>query len=200
MRILRSIVAPSTALMAFCDFKLTGCSPISAQVIRDELVWDKAVFLQKLAHQFECRPLVASGLDENVEHFTLGRHGTPEVRVRSAAFHPSRHGTQADEPQWLVWVSFAGSRPSGRSPVCLRSLSNWRAAATTDWPSKKHPGVTSAGTRQQCRIIRDLPYTERLAGYRELQLGTPPGEQARKKRGSITMIKSELVGRKRDVR
>src|SRR5208337_5687527 len=39
MRILRSIVAPSTALMAFCDSKLTGCSPIRAQVIRDELVW-----------------------------------------------------------------------------------------------------------------------------------------------------------------
>ena len=159
MRILRSIVAPSTALMAFCDSKLTGCSPIRAQVIRDELVWDKAVSLQKRAHQFECRPLVASGLGENVEHFTLGIHGTPEVRVRSAAFHPSRHRTQADEPQWLVWVSFAGSRPSVRSPVCLRSLSNWRAAATTDWPSKKHPGVTSAGTRQQCRIIRDLPGT-----------------------------------------
>jgi hypothetical protein len=79
MRILRSIVAPSTALMAFCDSKLTGCSPIRAQVIRDELVWDKAIFLQKLAHQFERRPLVASGLDENVENFTLGIHGTPEV-------------------------------------------------------------------------------------------------------------------------
>ena len=59
MRILRSIVAPSTALMAFYESKLTGCSPIRAQVIRDELVWDKAVFLQKLAHQIERRPLVA---------------------------------------------------------------------------------------------------------------------------------------------
>src|SRR5271157_4373781 len=79
MRILRSIVAPSTKLMAFGKSKLTGCSPIRTQVIGDELVWDKAVFLQKLAHQFERRPLVASGLDENVENFTLGVHGTPEV-------------------------------------------------------------------------------------------------------------------------
>ena len=79
MRILRSIVAPSTALMAFCDSKLTGCSPIRAQVIRDELVWDKAIFLQQLAHQFERGPLVAYGLDENVKNFTLGVHGTPEV-------------------------------------------------------------------------------------------------------------------------
>ena len=79
MRILRSIVAPSTALMAFCDSKVIRCSPIRSQVICDEPAWDKAVFLQKLAHQFERRPFVASGLDENVEHFTLGIHGTPEV-------------------------------------------------------------------------------------------------------------------------
>jgi hypothetical protein len=65
--------------LAFCDSKVTGCGSIRAQVVRDELVWDKAIFPQKLAHQFERRPLVASGLGENVEHFTLGIHGTPEV-------------------------------------------------------------------------------------------------------------------------
>ena len=68
MRILRSIVAPSTALMAFCDSKVIRCSPIRSQVICDEPAWDKAVFLQKLAHQFERRPLVPPGLDENVEY------------------------------------------------------------------------------------------------------------------------------------
>jgi hypothetical protein len=79
MRILRSIVAPSTAFMAFCDSKVIRCSPIRSQVICDELVWDKAIFLQQLAHQFERRPLVPPGLDQNVEHLTLGIHGTPEV-------------------------------------------------------------------------------------------------------------------------
>src|SRR5208283_4454603 len=79
MRILRSIVAPSTAFMAFCDSKVIRCSPIRAQVIRDELVWDKAIFLQQLAHQFERGPLVPPGLDENVEHLTLCIRGTPEV-------------------------------------------------------------------------------------------------------------------------
>ena len=86
MRILRMIVAPSTALMAFGKSKLTGCSPISTQVIGDELVWDKAVFLQKLAHQIERRPLVASGLDENVENFTLGIHGTPKIDQATTDF------------------------------------------------------------------------------------------------------------------
>jgi len=101
MRILRSIVAPSTALMAFCDSKLTGCSPIRAQVIRDELVWDKAIFLQKLAHQFERRPLVASGLDENVENFTLGIHGTPEVDQATPDFDIEASGAGEFHPRAL---------------------------------------------------------------------------------------------------
>jgi len=58
---------------------MTGCSSIRSEIIRDELVWDKAIFLQQLAHQFERGPLVAYGLDENVKNFTLGVHGTPEV-------------------------------------------------------------------------------------------------------------------------
>jgi hypothetical protein len=58
MRILGSVVAPLTALVAFCDPKLTGCSSIRSQVICDQLVWDKAIFLQKLAHEFQHRPLV----------------------------------------------------------------------------------------------------------------------------------------------
>ena len=79
LRILRSIVAPSTAFMAFSDSKITGCSSIRSEVICDQLVWDKAIFLQQLAHQFGRRLLVASGLDQHVEDFALGTHGAPEV-------------------------------------------------------------------------------------------------------------------------
>ena len=39
----------------------------------------KAVFLQKLAHQFQRRPLVSPGLDQNAEHFALAIHGAPEL-------------------------------------------------------------------------------------------------------------------------
>jgi len=64
MRILRSIVAPSTAVMATCEAKISGCSSIRAQVIGDQLIRDKGVFLQKLAHQFQRRLLVPPGLDQ----------------------------------------------------------------------------------------------------------------------------------------
>src|SRR5450759_148584 len=79
MRILRSIVAPSTAFMAFCDSKITGCSSVRSEVICDQLVGDKAIFLQQLAHQFERRPLVPPSLDQHVEDLALGIYGTPEV-------------------------------------------------------------------------------------------------------------------------
>src|SRR5580693_10223956 len=45
MRILRSIVAPSAMLVAFCDSQMTGCGGIRAQLICDELVWDKATVI-----------------------------------------------------------------------------------------------------------------------------------------------------------
>jgi len=71
MRILRSIVAAWTAFIAFCDSKITGCSSIRSEIICEELGGDKAIFLQQLAHQFERRPLVASGLDRHVKNFAL---------------------------------------------------------------------------------------------------------------------------------
>jgi hypothetical protein len=79
MRILHSIVAPSAAFMAFCDSKIMDCGSIRSQFIRDELVWDKAIFLQQLAHQFERRPLVPPSLNQHVEDLALGVDGAPQI-------------------------------------------------------------------------------------------------------------------------
>jgi hypothetical protein len=68
MRILGSIVKLSTAFTAFCESKLIGCSPIRMQVICDELVLEKATFLQMLAHLIEHHPRVPPSLD-----------GTPDI-------------------------------------------------------------------------------------------------------------------------
>src|SRR3984893_12581817 len=79
MRILSSIVAPSTAFMAFCDPKMTGCSSIRSQLICDELVWDKAIFLRTLAHEFQRGALVPFRLDQHVEDLALGVDGSPQI-------------------------------------------------------------------------------------------------------------------------
>jgi hypothetical protein len=65
--------------MAFCDSKITGCGSVRAQVIRDELIWDKAIFLQQLAHEFQRRPLVPPALDQNVEDLAFGVYGPPQI-------------------------------------------------------------------------------------------------------------------------
>src|SRR5580704_1713044 len=79
MRIRSSIVAPSTAFMAFCDPKMTGCSSIRSQLICDELAWDKAIFLQKLAHEFQRGALVPFRLDQHIEDLALGVDGSPQI-------------------------------------------------------------------------------------------------------------------------
>ena len=62
MRILGSIVAPSTTLMSSCDSKITGSGSIRPQIVRDQLVWDKSILLQQLAHEFQRGTLVPPAL------------------------------------------------------------------------------------------------------------------------------------------
>src|ERR1700720_5004208 len=101
MRILGSVVAPSTSLVALRDPEITGCSPIRSEIIRDELVWDKAVFLQKLAHEFQCRPFVPFRLDQHVEDLALGVDGAPQIDHAAVDFQidlvqmPSRMGLRS---------------------------------------------------------------------------------------------------------
>ena len=71
MRILGSIVAPSTTLMSSCDSKITGSGSIRPQIVRDQLVWDKSILLQQLAHEFERGTLVPSALDQNIEDLAV---------------------------------------------------------------------------------------------------------------------------------
>src|ERR1700724_1415620 len=79
MRILGSIVAPSTTLMSSCDSKITGSGSIKSQIVRDQLGWDKAILLQELAHEFQRRALVSPALDQHIKHFALGIHGAPKI-------------------------------------------------------------------------------------------------------------------------
>jgi len=75
MGILGSVVAPSTALVSFCDSKIFDCGGIRFEIVRDELSRHKSVLLQKLAHEVQRRPLVPLALDQNIKDFALGVDG-----------------------------------------------------------------------------------------------------------------------------
>ena len=79
MRILGSIVAPSTTLMSSCDSKITGSGSIRPQIVRDQLVWDQSILLQQLAHEVQRGTLVPPALDQHIKHFALGVHGAPKI-------------------------------------------------------------------------------------------------------------------------
>src|SRR5450631_2536224 len=79
MRILGPIVLPLTALMAALDPEIASGGAIRAQVVGDHPIGDKAVFLQKLAHQFERGMLVSFGLDQDIEDFTFSVDGAPQI-------------------------------------------------------------------------------------------------------------------------
>src|SRR6202047_1105817 len=79
MRVLRSIVAPPTTLMSSCATKFTGVCRIRLEIVRDELIWDKSILLQQLAHEFQRGTLVPPALDQHIKHFALGIHGAPKI-------------------------------------------------------------------------------------------------------------------------
>ena len=86
LRILGSIVAPSTTLMSSCDSKITGSGSVRPQIVRDQLVWDKSILLQQLAHEFQRGTLVPPALDQHIKHFTLGIHGAPKIDQAAGNF------------------------------------------------------------------------------------------------------------------
>ena len=77
MRIFRSIVAPSATLVAFCDSKMTGRGGIRLSAASvTSLSGTKPYFFSSLRINLSAARLFLLVLDQNVEHFTLGTHGT----------------------------------------------------------------------------------------------------------------------------
>jgi len=58
--------------MASCDSKITGGGSIRSQIVRDQLVWDKVMLLQELAHEFQRGTLVPPALDQHIKDLALG--------------------------------------------------------------------------------------------------------------------------------
>ena len=86
MRVFGPIVPPSTALMTALDPEVARRSAIRAQVVGDHSIGNEAVFLQKLAHQFQRGVLVSLGLDQHVEDFTLRIDGAPQIDHAASDF------------------------------------------------------------------------------------------------------------------
>jgi hypothetical protein len=70
--------------------------------------------LQHLAHQFERRPLVPPGLDQNVEDLALGIHGTPELNQATIDLELDF----VEMPDGMRLWPVQARRPPPRNSVC----------------------------------------------------------------------------------
>src|SRR5450631_1411596 len=86
MRILSSIVLPSTAFMTALDPEVAGGGAIRPQVVGDQSVRSEAVFLQKVAHQFQRGMLVSLGLDQHIEDFAFSIDGASQIDHAASNF------------------------------------------------------------------------------------------------------------------
>jgi hypothetical protein len=50
-------------------------------IVRDQLVWDKSILLQQLAHEVQRGTLVPPALDQHIKHFALGIHGAGDFQI-----------------------------------------------------------------------------------------------------------------------
>src|SRR5271167_3643126 len=79
MRVLCSIVLPPTTLMVLLDAEVAGSGATRPQVVSDQSIGNKAVFLQQLSHEFQCGMLIPFRLDQQIEDLALGIDGAPQV-------------------------------------------------------------------------------------------------------------------------
>lgn len=65
--------------MMLLDPEIAGSGAIRPQVVGDQQVWNEAILLQQLAHEFQRGMLVAFGLDQHIEDLAFGVDGAPKV-------------------------------------------------------------------------------------------------------------------------
>jgi hypothetical protein len=75
--ILRAIVLPEPLFVRAGQVEVPERRSIGAELVGYQQFRREALFPEKLAHQPERRPLVASALNQHVEDLTLMVNGTP---------------------------------------------------------------------------------------------------------------------------
>ena len=65
--------------MPMGDPKFARGGMVRSQIVGDQSLRQEAIFLQKLAHEFQRCTLVAFRLDQHIEDLALGIDGAPQI-------------------------------------------------------------------------------------------------------------------------
>jgi hypothetical protein len=77
--VLGAIVRSQPLLMRAGQPKMPESSSVGAKFVGRQQFRHKAMFPEQLAHQPECRPLVAAALNQHVDNLALVINGAPQV-------------------------------------------------------------------------------------------------------------------------
>src|SRR3979411_1678016 len=103
-------------------------SAVGAQLIGRQQFRRETLFLEELAHQPECRPLVAPALNQHVENLALVIDGAPQVHP--FAGYPDHHLVEVPSIAW-AWAApsqlscYPG--PELQNPASHRFIGNLQA-------------------------------------------------------------------------
>src|SRR5260370_3975797 len=89
IQVLRAIVLPQSLLMKAGQAQVPESRSVGAELVGSEQFRREALFLEELAHQPDCRPLVAPALNQHVENLALVVDGAPQVHP--FASNPDHH-------------------------------------------------------------------------------------------------------------
>jgi hypothetical protein len=79
MRVFSAIVFSEASVMGAGEAQLSESRAVGAQLVGDQQLRCKALFLKQLAHQPECRLRIAPTLNEHVEDLALVVDGAPQI-------------------------------------------------------------------------------------------------------------------------
>ena len=87
--------------MPMLDPKITRGGVVRSQIVGDQLLRQEAIFLQKLAHQFQRRGLIPLGLDQDIQNLSFAIDGAPEINQASINLQIESSGAGEFHPHAL---------------------------------------------------------------------------------------------------
>ena len=63
--------------MLMRDPKIARRGVVGSQIVGDQILWQEAIFLQELAHQFQRCGFIPFGLDQDIQNFSFAIDGPP---------------------------------------------------------------------------------------------------------------------------
>ncbi len=166
MRILGAIVLPAACLMPLRQAEIAQSSAIRWQFVGDEGIRDEALFLEQFAHQLQGGLLVSSGLNQDIQHFSLTVDGAPEVHL--PAIDGDKHlvemppliraGTQSSKLVCISQTELYRPSPYALIGNIYATLGEhiFNIAKAEGKPKIQPDGVLDYGTRKAMAGIGDL--------------------------------------------